>query len=93
MNMNDKVFIVCVEINKQSLRTKFENTIIGKGNPRKIMENVYAITTPYSFNSEQVRNQINAIFLDDCNVFVMKASIDASWRLDVMTDGWLRSNI
>lgn len=91
--MNDKVFIVCIEINKQSLRLRFENAVIGKGNPQKIMENVYAVITPYSFNSEQVRNQVNSIFMDNCNVFVMKASIDASWRLDVTTDRWLRSNI
>lgn len=91
--MNDKVFIICVEINKQSLRTKFESTVIGKGNPKLIMENVYAVITPYSFNSEQVRNHVNAIFMDNCNVFVMKASIDASWRLDISTDNWLRSNI
>lgn len=91
--MNDKVFIVCIEINKQSLRNRFETTIIGNGSPQKIMENVYAITTPYSYNSEQIRNQVNSIFMDDCNVFVMKASVDASWRLDVTTDSWLRSNI
>lgn len=91
--MNDKVFIVCIEINKQSLRNRFETTIIGNGSPQKIMENVYAITTPYSYNSEQIRNQVNSIFMDECNVFVMKASVDASWRLDVTTDSWLRSNI
>lgn len=91
--MNDKIFIVCIEINKQQLRKSFEQTIIGNHTPKKIMENVYAISAPYSFSSEQIRNQINGIFFDNCSVFVMKTSIDAAWRLDAALDVWLRSNI
>ncbi len=91
--MNDKVFIVCVEINRQILRERFEHTMIGNGTPKKIMDNVYALTTPFSFKSEQIRDRINAIFSNECEVFVMKASVDASWRLDVSIGNWLRSNI
>lgn len=91
--MNDKIFIVCVEINKQSLRDKFEHTAIGKGLPKRIMDNVYAVTAPYSFGSEQIRNQINSLFANSCLVFVMKASVDASWRLPLDIDSWLKDNI
>lgn len=91
--MNNKVFIICVTIDRQVLRYRFENTIIGTEKPKRIMENVYALVAPYSFTSEQVRNTVNVIFNNDCDVFVMKTSIDASWRLEACTDNWLRSNL
>lgn len=91
--MNEKTFIVSVSLNTQTARQKFESHSFGMGIPYKIMDGLYCVKTPYDSTSEIVRNQIVALLSNQCFVFVMKASIEAAWRLNVPEDSWLRNNI
>lgn len=91
--MNDKVFIVGIELNNISAYERFEKNNFGMGLPLKIVPGLYCVKTPFDRNSEQLRNTISGIFAGQCRVFVMKSSIDASWRLPMDVDSWLKSNL
>lgn len=91
--MNEKVFLVCIELNNRRNIYAFESLGIFLGKPKKIMENVYAVRTNYTTTSTNVREAIFSKLGSDFNIFVMKTSIDASWRLSSELDGWLTTNI
>ncbi len=91
--MNDKVFIVGIELNTRASIEKFEQYNFNKGIPFKIMPGLYCIKTSFSETSEIIRERIVALFSGQCQVFVMKSSIEAAWRLPSNVDGWLKSNI
>ena len=46
--MNDKIFIVCIELNTKSAIMRFENSLIGKDMPFKIIEGTYGIRADYT---------------------------------------------
>lgn len=92
--MNDKTFIVCIELNTKNAISKFEKANIGMGNPVKIIDNVYAIKAPYMVTSRMIFDQIfSAMNNTDFNIFIMKSSIDATWKLPSSLDNWLQMNI
>ena len=91
--MNEKPFIVAIGLNTQNEKQRFESTNYGAGVPYKIMEGLYCIKTPYNTTSESLRNRLTSMFFDQCYLFVMKASIEAAWRVRPEVDSWLRDNI
>lgn len=91
--MNEKVFIVAIGLNNQIEKQRFESSNFGAGQPHKIMEGFYCIKTPFSITSENLRDRIAAMLQNQCYLFVMKASIEAAWRLNPAEDSWLRNNI
>ena len=91
--MNEKVFIIGIELNNTAAYEKFEKYSFGAGLPFKILDGLYCVKAAYSTSSEQIRNTINSLFHDNCQVFVMKSSIDLSWRLPDRIGIWLKNNI
>lgn len=92
--MNDKIFILYIELNSRSVMQKFEGLTLGYAKPKKIMDNVYGIRASYMVTSKQLRDQLfNQMGTSDFNVFIMRSSVDASWRLPGNVDEWLSSNI
>lgn len=94
MNFNDKVFIVCAELNSKNAKEKFEEILksIHMGNFTNIMEGVYAIKTPFSRTSENLRQEILAKFNGGI-LLIMKSSVDTAWRTSPEVDKWLKENI
>ncbi|HAB41853.1 MAG TPA: hypothetical protein DCE24_08360 [Porphyromonadaceae bacterium] len=92
--MNEKLFILCIELNSKRFIQKFENLTLGIHKPIKIIDNVYFVRFPYMATSAQVREALfGQMGSTDFNVFIMKSSIDASWRLSGELDNWLAQNI
>lgn len=91
--MNDKVFIVGIELNNKAAFERFEKSNFGMGIPVKIVPGLYCVKTQYSQSSEYLRNSIVGMFSGQCQVFVMKSSIELSWRLPESIAQWLRANI
>lgn len=91
--MNEKIFITCIELNSMNVTNKFEEIIKHWGECKKLMTNVYAIKRPFSETSEDVKNLISSILGEECILFIMKSSIDASWFLDEDVDNWIKTNI
>lgn len=93
--MNDKIFIVGIELNSISAKQKFESSLtqLGSKSHIEITSGVYAIKLPYMYTAEMVRNQISSIFSNNCRLFVMKSSIEAAWNINPNADLWLKSNI
>lgn len=91
--MNEKIFIVCIELNNRSITNRFEDSMQNWGECKKLMTNVYAIKRPFNETSIDVKNLIDSILGCECVSFIMKSSIDASWFLDVATNDWLKGNI
>lgn len=76
-----------------NVTNKFEEIIQHWGECKKLMTNVYAIKRPFSETSEDVKNLISSILGEECILFIMKSSIDASWFLDEDVDNWIKTNI
>lgn len=91
--MNDKVFIIGIELNTKAAYERFENYNLGFGRPEPIVPGLYCLKAPFSFTSLQLRNNIVNMFQEKCQVFVMKSNIDLAWRLPDQTGQWLRDNI
>ncbi len=93
--MNDKVFIVGIELNSISSKNKFESSLaqLGSKSYVEITSGVYAIKLPFMYTAEMVRNQISSIFSNNCQLFVMKSSIEAAWNISSKADSWLKTNI
>lgn len=92
--MNDKVFIICIELNNKNAVAQFENVIRGCSSTYvKIMENTYAVRVSSSYTSEAIRDIVLDKMGGDCVLFVMRSSIDAAWRIIDAADGWLKTCI
>lgn len=91
--MNEKVFIICIELNSNNFKNKFENIIKKIGNFINIIEGVYAIRVPYSRTSEEIRKHITEQLQGQYSIFVMKSNVDAAWRLLSNSGTWLNSYI
>lgn len=92
--MNDKIFIVCVELNSRHATEQFNSIISSISlSYKKIVDNVYIIRANYTSTSEVIRDRIIAQFSGQCSVFVMKSSPDAAWRIPSDVDVWLKSII
>lgn len=92
--MNDKVFIICIELNNKNAVAQFEKTIKGiSSSCIKVTENAYAIRVSYYYTSEKLRDIVLTKMGGDCILFVMKSSIDAAWRINGEADIWLKSYI
>lgn len=89
--MNDKVFIVAVELNKISSVKKFEEELGFLGMWIKATNGVYFLKTPFDYTSESI---IEKIFMNErIKIFVMRTSLDAAWNLENSLDEWLKKNI
>ena len=91
--MNDKVFIICIELNNIRAIETFENLLSSMGIWINITLNTYAIKQDSSVTSNNLKMTILNELSRDCRVFVMKTSIDASWNLPANIDGWVKSYI
>lgn len=91
--MNDKVFLIAVELNSLSAVQKFERVLSSIGEWKKIVGNVYVLKQSFSRMSENVRVHISNEFGDNARMFIMKTSLDAAWNLDASVDSWLKNNI
>ncbi len=94
--MNDKVFVVGIELNSISSKVKFETYLqgrFGKSGYIEITNGVYAIKVPIIYTAEQLRTLILGVFSNNCQLFVMKSSIEAAWNASPEVDSWLKSNI
>lgn len=91
--MNEKVFIVGIELNNITAITKFENALNTIGEWKKVVTGLYAIKKDFSTTSDLLRQMIWVNFTNECQLFIMKTSLDAAWNLNPETDGWLRNNI
>lgn len=91
--MNDKVFVIGIELNTKAAYAKFESINFGYGTPVLIVPGLYCIKVPYSYTSLQIRDYIVNMFQEKCQVFVMKSNIDLSWRLPDSIALWLKENI
>lgn len=89
--MNEKIFIVCIELNSKNATERFTNLIssISLGY-KKIIDNVYVMRTKYTDTSEYIRDEIMKQFSGQCTIFVMKSSSDAAWRIPSDVDSWLK---
>ena len=85
--MNDKIFIISIELNSKAAVAQFEKVMNGCSSTYvKIMENTYAV-------SEAIRDIVLNKMGGDCILFVMRSSIDTAWRINSSADGWLKSHI
>lgn len=91
--MNDKVFLVAVELNSISAIQQFEKALSSIGEWKKLVSNVYVLKQTFARMSDNVRMHITREFGNDLRIFIMKTSLDASWNLDFSVDNWLKSNI
>lgn len=91
--MNDKVFIIGIELNTSAAYKRFESFNLGLGYPVLIIPGLYCVKAPFSYTSAQIRDNIVGMFQEKCQVFVMKSNIDLSWRLPESIGNWLRENI
>lgn len=91
--MNEKIFIINIELNSLVAIKKFENILSKMGNHKKIIENVYAIKVAHTNTSEIIRNQIKSELSGLYPLFIMKSSTDAAWQLPFEVDGWIKNNI
>ena len=92
--MNDKVFIICIELNNKNAVAQFENVIRGYSSTYvKIMENTYAVRVSSSYTSEAIRDIVLDKMGGDCILFVMRSSIDAAWMIVDSADGRLKTCI
>lgn len=88
--MNEKVFIICIELNNKVSIIKFESLLNQLGPWKMVIPNVYVIRRDYSLTSEVIRQEIFGKFTNQCKLFIMKSSIDASWNLTTDVDSWLK---
>ena len=93
--MNDKAYIVSIELNNTAAREKFERGGFGnRGAIVKILENVYVFRANYNCTSAILRDAIISFMgTDEINILVMKTSIDAAWRLTPSLDSFLKATI
>lgn len=91
--MNEKVFVVGIELNNKASYNRFERNNFGMGVPFKILPGLYCIKTNYSTTCEELRDKIVNLFSSQCQVFVMKSNIDLAWRLPDNVASWLNMNI
>ncbi len=91
--MNNKVFVIGIELNNRAAYNRFENHSFYGFLPMKIMPGLYCIETSFSITSENLRSDITDLFAGYCMDCVMKSRVDASWRLPLQVDYWLKENI
>lgn len=92
--MNDKIFIISIELNSKAAVAQFEKVMNGCSSTYvKIMENTYAVRVSSSYTSEAIRDIVLNKMGGDCILFVMRSSIDAAWRIADTSDGWLKTYI
>lgn len=91
--MNNKVFVVGIELNSRAAYDRFEHNDFGMGIPFKILPGLYCIKTNYSSTSDELRDKIANLLAMQCQVFVMKSNIDLAWRLPEREASWLNLNI
>ncbi len=91
--MNDKVFLIAVELNSMSAIQNFEKVLSSIGEWKKLVGNVYVLKQPFSRMCENIRVHISTNFGKDLRMFIMKTSLDAAWNLDASVDRWLKENI
>lgn len=87
--MNYKSYVVCIELNTKAAVERFENmrSAVVNNNLLKIMDNVYILQTSYMVTSSQLRDSIISYMgSQNFNLFIMKSSIDASWRISSNID-------
>ena len=87
--MNYKSYVVCIELNTNAAVERFENmrSAVVNNNLLKIMDNVYILQTSYMVTSSQLRDSIISYMgSQNFNLFIMKSSIDASWRISSNID-------
>lgn len=92
--MYKKVFIVCIDLNSMFAARNFESSLSTITSEwKKLMERVYLVSvTGEIFDSESLRNRIGQIS-GNCDMFIMKTSMDASWRLPSSLDNWIMQNL
>ena len=92
--MNEKVFIVCVEINRIASKNRLEQILSNISSTKiKIVDGVYAVRSSQALDSAKLRDIISSQMGEQIEVFVTKSSIDASWRLNGGAASWLSANI
>lgn len=93
--MNEKVFIICVDLQTKTDKEKLENCLKSSQyqNYQVLMERVYAVKAPSFVDSVMVRDFIRGKLDFNCPVFVMKTSLDAAWNIMSSSDVWLRNNV
>lgn len=92
--MNDKIFIISIELNSKAAVAQFEKVMNGCSSTYvKIMETTYAVRVSSSYTSEAIRDIVLNKMGGDCILFVMRSSIDTAWRINSSADGWLKSHI
>ncbi len=93
--MNEKVFIVCVDLQTTVDKEKLEKCLKESQykNYQVLMERVYAVKAPLFEDSVMVRDFIRGKLDFKCPIFVMKTSLDAAWSIMSSSDVWLRNNV
>ena len=93
--MNEKVFIVCIDLPTTADKEKFERCLKESQyrDFQLLMERVYAIKAPLFEDSVMVRDYIRRNIGTMCSLFVMKTSLDAAWNIMSPSDAWLRNNV
>lgn len=92
--MNEKVFIICVEISRIALKNRLEQVLSNISSTKiEIVEGVYAIRASRWMSSTRIRDLILKEMGTDFELFVTRSSIDASWRLNSAIASWLNANI
>lgn len=92
--MNEKVFLVCVELNNIASKNRLEQALSNISSTKiEIVNGVYAIRVSQMLNSSQIRDNILQQIGGQFEIFVTKSSIDASWRLSGNVAGWLNAYI
>lgn len=91
--MNEKVFIVCVELNNNVAKQQFEGAIGTLGSWTNIMTGVYAVQCNAEKKSDEVRSILSTALFSQGKIFVIKSSIDAAWSLDQEAASWLMGHI
>lgn len=91
--MDNRIFIVCFEIENVKSQKAFEKFITTHFETQNIMQNVYLVKTDPFMESEKLRDIIFDEIGYNRSIFVMRASIDVAWNLPANLDTWINCNI
>lgn len=92
--MNEKVFIVCINLNSMVATRTFEGGLSNICKSwKKLMERVYLLSVQGSeISSLMMRDRIGPLS-SGCDSFIMRTSVDASWKLPISLDAWIMQNL
>lgn len=91
--MNERIFVVCLEINTIKAKKEIEKRLALIGDWVEVLEHVYVVKSANPFlDSDMVRMQLQTPSPNG-KMFVMKTSIDAAWATSPSVDAWLKTNI